>query len=887
MENMDPRVNSKPATNLETLFSELKSNPDEYKLKIYDETGGKKDPALEALRVTARSAFGSTNITALQPNSPFDTLCKGQNVALKDRNNRLFSITTEQLQNCQNNLQVIYYDDRISKNNIKRIQEIKANSNATNLRKAEKKELARLASYYLIRGEAYQYLDEEGHALKVPLKRIFYYACFPNLEQTDTLDYLEFVDTDTKEIKTDKEPAYKNKVKATLRLMLEMANRNKEALDVVTPSAFFYGLSEQGQQRGKQLFIDAAIELLNEEGVNESYPNVPVVFLHSNAADRSTRIPVHINHGDASGPQRAAIKVNLGFQVAEAIMSNPLHPVGNGALGDRAASAKEENDTRKCPTIPLVFSSRFNTQMLGKIDQATPFFDFINNNKISKEELAYLDIMIEELHQSNQDVIAKLYDRYMRIAADNYELLELYEDILLRYLDIPIKKIGEAKEQKKGFFYRWFGSTAREDGPIHKLIKQEIDLKHVAASKLVDKLKLTTNAAVMKALFNNNSIGAYAKQVELILKCQIPQWMFDLRNSMYSYLKKYPEASFLHSRQARATHLADFMTRQILAYSQANSENDKKAVLQTTVDHLRKHQNSLQGQKGEMVESIAAALLQTNGTAGKTKSGVEAVDPYQKEISQLTVKETSYFDNAKVTPAMMDPTLKKHKDMLEEILKNSPMLRGTTIQTEHGEIAREYAGFKLSFQSILQRKQHPLKTYLELEVLLRDVIDTCTSKIDDLKRTNSATEPQLKKCSEDLNKLEKIGILASFSGIEPCTYKDLSIFDNAATQSRQKFDLFAIGGKMKPVPSLNESTFKQFLVCVSPQNQFESVADQNLRTAFNKAKIQNMNTELGFYIENKREKHGEYVLKSRDVEYKEENDKPLNKITSPYQKSTL
>lgn len=273
----------------------------------------------------------------------------------------------------QEQIDYIYDESKITLKQVYHIQLLKAgHANAIVVPDGKtlegyERELESLGSYVVVRGRVWQSHEYNGNICNKLHERVLYYANFPKLAgQSKDLAYF----CSDGHLREDRIPELKEKFKAVIRLQARMAAKFGEALDIVTPNAFFYGLEQHSEQpKAKSLFADAVIEFAMEEPI----PGFKGLFVHGDLSyiimQRSIefKTKVAINNGNAASPGRISNEDALGLTVAESIMGEACGPVGNGALGNRGDRAKEENDARVLSLMQLVFGPQFNSTLLDKI----------------------------------------------------------------------------------------------------------------------------------------------------------------------------------------------------------------------------------------------------------------------------------------------------------------------------------------------------------------------------------------------------------------------------------------------------------------------------------------------------------------------------------------
>jgi hypothetical protein len=276
----------------------------------------------------------SNIINSIKKHSLMDDVLSGQEVIAKidntqigDKIDNTISINGQRVIAYQKNVQFFYDSEATTEDEIAIIKQVMLQGeNSISLSKADQSLLDQKYKHSLLRVESDQYIDRNAKALAPPQKRIFYFSSFPNLENPNTHDFTNLVQG-RKIVKDD----YKREVKKTFKLMLMVAHQNKEALDVVTPQFCSKELAWFEESNGKRYFVDAILEVLSEEKCGEQYSDVPAIFLHEEDYLQTkshellkVEIPVIINTGCPSDPQKIALNQELSFSIAETLMSHPL-----------------------------------------------------------------------------------------------------------------------------------------------------------------------------------------------------------------------------------------------------------------------------------------------------------------------------------------------------------------------------------------------------------------------------------------------------------------------------------------------------------------------------------------------------------------------------------
>lgn len=327
-----------------------------------------------------------------------DLINNGKDINITTKNKVNLKISAKDAKDRQKKTK-IYFDKKfISEKEIQDILLIKSGKKPQNIPKGIKLSqyeeiLERKASYYVIRGEPRKEFDLKGR--KVPGKNYLkveqnkyriiapsYYACMPRLvvdqngiPSPDLKQYCKGTKRGDYSISDGK--GLKEKFKDVIKLQLMVAAQHKEAVDIVTPNAFFSALSKIEQDKAKKIFYEAIAEV----AINNSFNGLSALFIHSDKSHDSIvrnnyknfQFPVVIGDGDSASPQTASKIIwakeqdpNNKFDVAQCIMGDPLGPTGNGALSNRADKAKEENDFRMYPFMFCIFSAIYNKNLLDE-----------------------------------------------------------------------------------------------------------------------------------------------------------------------------------------------------------------------------------------------------------------------------------------------------------------------------------------------------------------------------------------------------------------------------------------------------------------------------------------------------------------------------------------
>jgi hypothetical protein len=293
----------------------------------------------------------------------------------------------------QQHVQVWYDSKHVTPAQVLDIQRCKAGIPLENENKDPyyRHKLECLSSYVVVRGETRQIYEmaDQPQLLDKPRKRIIYYATFPKLQYTNKkgTSFEYFTSGEDKkgkggkpvrDLDQSKIEKLKEMFKDVLRLQIQVAAHHKEGLDVVTPNAFFYGLTEGSQRQAKRLFYQAVAEVAAEKGHLE----FPGLFIHTDYhcqveleeintifQDANLLIPVMLGTGDAAAPQLAAQGLDdyPVTNVADCIMGEGLGCVGNAAtIVGAANNAKEEMDTRLMMGLNIaVLDPNYNSLLLN------------------------------------------------------------------------------------------------------------------------------------------------------------------------------------------------------------------------------------------------------------------------------------------------------------------------------------------------------------------------------------------------------------------------------------------------------------------------------------------------------------------------------------------
>ncbi|MCC2667394.1 MAG: hypothetical protein K0S63_1310, partial [Gammaproteobacteria bacterium] len=178
----------------------------------------------------------------------------------------------------QKGVQVWYDPYHLTDEEVRDIQLCKAGNKLRNNSPSYRPQLEHRSSYMVVRGETRQIyaMADQPRLLDQPRKRITYYATFPKLQYTEKRDssFQYFTLKEDKQGKHSlkardlnlaKIQELKKMFKDVLRLQIQVAAYYQEGLDVVTPNAFFYGLTEDSCKQAKQLFYQAVAEVASEQ----------------------------------------------------------------------------------------------------------------------------------------------------------------------------------------------------------------------------------------------------------------------------------------------------------------------------------------------------------------------------------------------------------------------------------------------------------------------------------------------------------------------------------------------------------------------------------------------------------------------------------------------
>lgn len=369
----------------------------------YKGTGVDADNSREEFRKLSRELHGydrgnhNGDIKSCTKQSPLNNLinenkdikiyCYSDKFTVTKDNKRndhtIVTVSAQKTKAAMDNVDVLYDKSKLSEQDVTNIQLFKAGNKTSVVLPAGKsmyeykEELTSKGCYLVVRAEVQKFFEPTGEALKQPQDRISYYTNWPKLtlyQGKPSFDFNYFADKGTQKIKQDKEQELKDKWRDIALLNAKMAAKHNEGINIGVPRAFLYGLEQTTEQgRAKKLFIDSIIEAAkivesnpdNYQGFTGFMINVALIdnlkdYAVSKIGNNSL-IAAHT--GDAGSPN--LIASGFGGHFADCIMGEPLSGAGNGALGSRADSAKEENDTRIMGgAVQAVFNPAFNKKLL-------------------------------------------------------------------------------------------------------------------------------------------------------------------------------------------------------------------------------------------------------------------------------------------------------------------------------------------------------------------------------------------------------------------------------------------------------------------------------------------------------------------------------------------
>lgn len=388
---------------LEVLLNEkiLQEQKDSKVEKIYGYYNKEFKGAKEKLRIFLRFMHGydekeNAGIGTARENSPLLQLRDGKRVWVSDepKNSTITVLEDKQdlpktkgvlidgadVKRQQKEVDILFDETRITAKEVYDLQLIKA-GREKDIELPEGREayeyrrhLEQLGSYVVIRGKVWQSHEYNGRICDKPQERILYYANFPKLMGKESKDINYFCEKkgDDYYLKEDLKGKLKKKFKAVIRLQAKMAAKYKEAVDIVTPNAFFYGLERKTeQQKAKEWFAEAVIEFAKEEpilGFVGLFVHADLPGIEQALKDQSEfKTRIIVNQGNAASPGRLANENSYGFKVADCIMGEACGHAGNSALTNGAGRAKEENDARVMSLMQLIFGPQFNEFLMEKV----------------------------------------------------------------------------------------------------------------------------------------------------------------------------------------------------------------------------------------------------------------------------------------------------------------------------------------------------------------------------------------------------------------------------------------------------------------------------------------------------------------------------------------
>jgi hypothetical protein len=340
------------------------------------------DRARENLRKSLRVFFGhkhdavaAGNLKDVADPSEFNKLLHGNNAAVQynspNSGAQQIKIDGKKFIEQQKNVKVYYDQKYITPQEVHDLFALKTHSKKVNIPasynnpEAYRIDLEEKASYVMMRGEATKYVRGDG--VVDPVDVVYYYGTFPNLSDPKTNDYKKFINPNDGALNPTTKGALQQKFKDVIKLQILTAIDNNEAADILTPNAFFeVKKNAKTKVELEQLFGEAIKAVANDPTIPTNFKGL---FVHpsggfaANTIPANTRFPIKVNKGDITAPQRLAYVNKAGFNVATCIMGDGVSWVGNGAMGDRANRAAEENETRRSFTIPGLFSSKFNANL--------------------------------------------------------------------------------------------------------------------------------------------------------------------------------------------------------------------------------------------------------------------------------------------------------------------------------------------------------------------------------------------------------------------------------------------------------------------------------------------------------------------------------------------
>lgn len=238
--------------------------------------------------------------------------------------------------------------------------------------------LESLSPYVVMRGKVTQYRDANGIVITPPLELVSYYNTFPKLTRDyhthiPPYDFKYFCSYPATvkgkpykngHLRVDRIDELKQKFKDSIRLLVHVAHLNNEAVDILTPNAFFDGLLDYEKIKAQNLFQKAILEVAQEPG----HENCKGIFTHFQIDPSYTSaVPVVRNTGDNTSPQKAASASGIATKVAVLVMGEGVRAVGGGAAAPgKALAAAEERLTRTSLWGTKIFCPAFNNRLLDQ-----------------------------------------------------------------------------------------------------------------------------------------------------------------------------------------------------------------------------------------------------------------------------------------------------------------------------------------------------------------------------------------------------------------------------------------------------------------------------------------------------------------------------------------
>jgi hypothetical protein len=391
-------------------------------------------------------------ITEAKPESPINALLDKKQSIVITENGSVFPqshnkakakhiISAKEVRKQQDKVQIYYNPDVLTKTDVLAIQKTKGYITGIG---DVRSDLREVASHTVVRGEVYQYFDNKGEALENPLKKVLYYTTFPCLRRGNS----EF-NLYTKQdgiLDDTKKSELVNLFKNIILLQAEVAARNNEFIDIVTPHDYLSGLKVDEKSgineiaKAKGWFAESIVLATQEISKNPIYKGLRGLIVHDTAtgiedkiiaAGTSINFPLIVSKGgDASAMQRALIKLgNDSISSAECIMGIALGPAGSGALCNGSFSAKEESDTRKCCFwVQLVFGSQFNQNLLDIAKYQT-----IGNNKALHTSSSHAEKLEKSYSKAKAELTCKHINgcdyKFKITFADEKQLSDFVESI--------------------------------------------------------------------------------------------------------------------------------------------------------------------------------------------------------------------------------------------------------------------------------------------------------------------------------------------------------------------------------------------------------------------------------------------------------------------------